>query len=137
MSNPLILFHHPDQLSQPTVSDRCIVVQEDDKVTGGMLRGEKHDLSVTVTLPEPKFQWDEIPIADPMDTAPLPLAWDTLEGPDDMPAHVKSSMIGNSLTIPISGGRLCLGTWQGIYLCEHRNRAGCRRLVVTIQGDEG
>ena len=61
----------------------------------------------------------------------------TLEGPDDMPAHVKSSMIGSSVTIPISGGRLCLGTWQGIYLCEHRDRGGSRRLVVTIQGDEG
>lgn len=60
----------------------------------------------------------------------------TLEGPDDMPAHVKSSMIGSSLTIPISDGRLCLGTWQGIYLCEHRNRGGSRRLIVTIQGDE-
>ncbi|WP_339731415.1 secondary thiamine-phosphate synthase enzyme YjbQ [uncultured Gimesia sp.] len=59
----------------------------------------------------------------------------TCEGPDDMPAHVKASMIGNSLTIPISGGRLCLGTWQGIYLCEHRNHAGSRRLVVTIQGE--
>ncbi|MDF1743349.1 MAG: secondary thiamine-phosphate synthase enzyme YjbQ [Gimesia sp.] len=59
----------------------------------------------------------------------------TCEGPDDMPAHVKASMIGNSLSIPISGGRLCLGTWQGIYLCEHRNRAGGRRLVVTIQGE--
>lgn len=59
----------------------------------------------------------------------------TCEGPDDMPAHVKASMIGNSLSIPISGGRLCLGTWQGIYLCEHRNHAGSRRLVVTIQGE--
>ncbi|MCA9014960.1 MAG: secondary thiamine-phosphate synthase enzyme YjbQ [Planctomycetaceae bacterium] len=59
----------------------------------------------------------------------------TCEGPDDMPAHVKASMIGNSLTIPISGGRLCLGIWQGIYLCEHRNHAGGRRLVVTIQGE--
>lgn len=59
----------------------------------------------------------------------------TCEGPDDMPAHVKASMIGNSLSIPISGGRLCLGTWQGIYLCEHRDRASGRRLVVTIQGE--
>lgn len=61
----------------------------------------------------------------------------TCEGPDDMPAHVKASMIGNSLSIPISGGRLCLGTWQGIYLCEHRDRASGRRLVVTIQGNSG
>lgn len=59
----------------------------------------------------------------------------TCEGPDDMPAHVKASLIGNSLSIPISEGRLCLGTWQGIYLCEHRNHGGSRRLVVTIQGE--
>lgn len=59
----------------------------------------------------------------------------TLEGPDDMPAHVKHSMIGSSISIPVRDGRLCLGTWQGIYLCEHRNRAGSRRLVVTISGE--
>lgn len=60
----------------------------------------------------------------------------TIEGPDDMPAHVKSSMIGSSVSIPISNGRLCLGTWQGIYLCEHRDRGGSRRLTVTVQGQE-
>ena len=59
----------------------------------------------------------------------------TCEGPDDMPAHVKASLLGASLTIPISGGRLALGTWQGIYLCEHRNRGGQRRLVATIFGE--
>jgi secondary thiamine-phosphate synthase enzyme len=59
----------------------------------------------------------------------------TIEGPDDMPAHVKSSLLGSSVTIPIRGGRLLLGTWQGIYLCEHRNRAGSRKLVLTLQGD--
>ena len=58
------------------------------------------------------------------------------EGSDDMPAHIKSTLIGNSLTIPITNGKLNLGTWQGIYLCEHRNRAGGRKLVVTIYGDE-
>jgi secondary thiamine-phosphate synthase enzyme len=57
----------------------------------------------------------------------------TMEGPDDMPAHGKSSLVGNSLSIPISNGRLNLGTWQGIYLCEFRNRGGNRRLVLTIQ----
>ena len=56
----------------------------------------------------------------------------TLEGPDDMPAHIKAALIGNSVTIPITGGRLNLGTWQGIYLCEFRNRASGRRLVATI-----
>ncbi|MFM8414212.1 MAG: secondary thiamine-phosphate synthase enzyme YjbQ [Planctomycetota bacterium] len=59
----------------------------------------------------------------------------TTEGPDDMPAHVKSALIGAAVTVPISDGRLCLGTWQGIYLCEHRDRGGPRRLVLTVQGE--
>ncbi len=59
----------------------------------------------------------------------------TCEGPDDMPAHVKSSLLGCSLSLPIQGGRLCLGTWQGIYLCEHRNHANRRRVVLTLQGE--
>ena len=58
----------------------------------------------------------------------------TIEGPDDMPAHVKSSLFGCGLNLPIGGGKLLLGTWQGIYLCEHRNRGGSRSLVATIQG---
>lgn len=59
----------------------------------------------------------------------------TCEGPDDMPAHIKASMLGNTLTIPVSSGQLCLGTWQGIYLCEHRDHATSRRLVLTLQGE--
>ena len=59
----------------------------------------------------------------------------TLEGPDDMPAHIKSVLIGPSLSLPISQGRLALGTWQGIYLCEHRDHGGARRVVATIQGE--
>jgi secondary thiamine-phosphate synthase enzyme len=59
----------------------------------------------------------------------------TLEGPDDMPAHVKASLTGNSLTIPVRDGRLALGTWQGIYLCEHRNSGGSRSVVVTLFGE--
>ncbi len=62
----------------------------------------------------------------------LPGLVHTIEGPDDMPAHIKSSFIGSSVTIPITNGRLNLGTWQGIYLCEFRNRASARRLVITI-----
>ncbi|MDC7127350.1 MAG: secondary thiamine-phosphate synthase enzyme YjbQ [Spirochaetales bacterium] len=58
----------------------------------------------------------------------------TLEGSDDMPAHAKSSILGCQLNIPITNGRLNLGTWQGIYLCEHRNRGGARKIVVTIIG---
>jgi secondary thiamine-phosphate synthase enzyme len=57
------------------------------------------------------------------------------EGPDDMPAHVKASLLGCSLTVPIRDGRLCLGTWQGICLCEHRHHGGRRRLVLTVQGE--
>ncbi len=59
----------------------------------------------------------------------------TLEGDDDMPAHAKCSIIGPSLTIPITKGRLNLGTWQGIYLCEHRDCGGSRHLVATISGE--
>lgn len=57
-----------------------------------------------------------------------------LEGPDDMSGHVKASLMGCSLTIPIRDGRLCLGTWQGVYLCEHRRHGGRRRLVLTAHG---
>ena len=58
----------------------------------------------------------------------------TFEGSDDMPAHIKASLLGTSVQIPITNGRLNLGTWQGIYLCEHRNRSGSRRLVLTLIG---
>ena len=58
----------------------------------------------------------------------------TLEGSDDMPAHIKSSILGSGITIPVTKGRFNLGTWQGIYLCEHRNRGGARKLIITISG---
>ncbi|MFO8141690.1 MAG: secondary thiamine-phosphate synthase enzyme YjbQ [Marinobacter sp.] len=58
----------------------------------------------------------------------------TVEGPDDMPAHIKSVMIGASLTIPVSHGQLALGTWEGIYVCEHRDNADGRKIVATLQG---
>jgi secondary thiamine-phosphate synthase enzyme len=59
----------------------------------------------------------------------------TLEGPDDMPAHLKSALLGSSLTLPVRDGELALGTWQGIYLCEHRDAGGPRRLIVTLWGE--
>jgi secondary thiamine-phosphate synthase enzyme len=58
----------------------------------------------------------------------------TIEGPDDMPAHIKASLLGPSLSLPVARGRLALGTWQGIYLCEHRNHGGSRSLLATLQG---
>lgn len=60
----------------------------------------------------------------------------TCEGPDDMPAHIKSTLIGSNLTIPITNGSLNLGTWQGIYLCEHRNQSYSRNIIATINGDK-
>ena len=59
----------------------------------------------------------------------------TYEGPDDMPAHLKASILGSSISIPISNGHLNMGTWQGIYLCEHRDNAFQRKMVATIQGE--
>lgn len=84
--------------------------------------------------------------ADPDVVADLEQAMDTLapedfpyrhtvEGADDMPGHVKCSLLGTSVSVPIRDGRLCLGTWQGIFLCEHRRRSPGRRLVVTVQGE--
>ncbi|MBL8814614.1 MAG: YjbQ family protein [Planctomyces sp.] len=68
--------------------------------------------------------------------APESWPWQhTCEGPDDMPAHVKSALTSTSVSIPVSNGRLLTGIWQGIYLCEHRNRGGRRRLIATLQGE--
>jgi hypothetical protein len=66
---------------------------------------------------------------------PLPSFFFHREGSDDMPAHVKSSLFGASLTIPVTDGKLALGTWQGVWLCEHRDRASSRTIIVTIQGE--
>jgi secondary thiamine-phosphate synthase enzyme len=60
----------------------------------------------------------------------------TLEGPDDMPAHIKASLTGSALSLPVAAGRLALGTWQGIYLCEHRDSGGPRSVLVTVWGEE-
>ena len=59
----------------------------------------------------------------------------TIEGPDDMPAHIKASVLGPALTVPVAHGRLALGTWQGVYLCEHRDHGGARSLVLTLNGE--
>ncbi|MDX6706847.1 MAG: hypothetical protein QOI48_2693 [Solirubrobacteraceae bacterium] len=67
---------------------------------------------------------------------PEDFAWThTIEGPDDMPAHIKASLMGPALSLPIARGRLALGTWQGVYLCEHRDRAGPRSLLLTLHGE--
>lgn len=81
---------------------------------------------------DPDVRGDMAKIMDRMVKENEPYYDHTLEGEDDMPAHAKSSLIGVSVTIPISGGRLNLGTWQGIYLCEFRNYGGERKVVATI-----
>ena len=69
------------------------------------------------------------------DAVPERFAWEhSLEGPDDMPAHIKASLLGPSLSLPVSRGRLALGTWQGVYLCEHRDHGGARSLLATVWG---
>ena len=84
---------------------------------------------------DPDVQIDLAAIFDRLVKEREPYYRHTDEGDDDMPAHAKASLIGPSLTIPITNGRLNLGTWQGIYLCEFRNYGGSRKLVVTITGE--
>lgn len=93
--------------------------------------------SAALTLNEnadPDVQIDMAAILDRLVKEREPYYRHTMEGDDDMPGHAKASLIGPSLTIPISNGRLNLGTWQGIYFCEFRNYGGSRKLVVTITG---
>jgi len=69
------------------------------------------------------------------DAVPERFDWEhTIEGPDDMPAHIKASLLGPSLSLPVAHGRLALGTWQGVYLCEHRDDGGERSLLATLWG---
>ena len=84
---------------------------------------------------DPDVQIDLAAILDRLVEEREPYYRHTMEGDDDMPAHAKASLIGPSLTIPITNGRLNLGTWQGIYLCEFRNYGGSRKIVITITGE--
>ena len=94
--------------------------------------------SASLTLNEnadPTVRQDFEPHFNSMVPEPADHYLHTLEGPDDMTSHIKSSLLGSSVNIPIQNGRLLMGTWQGIYLCEHRNRGGVRNLVITVLGD--
>ena len=84
---------------------------------------------------DPDVQTDLAAILDRIVKEREPYYRHTMEGDDDMPAHAKAVLIGPSLTIPISNGRLNLGTWQGIYLCEFRNYGGSRKIIITITGE--
>jgi secondary thiamine-phosphate synthase enzyme len=94
-----------------------------EHTSAGLSINENADPSVRVDY-ETIFN-DLVPENDPRYTH-------TMEGPDDMPAHVKASLVGSSVSLPIVGGEFHMGTWQGIYLCEFRNRGGARRLTASI-----
>jgi secondary thiamine-phosphate synthase enzyme len=106
------------------------------RIHGGLLHVHMLHTSASLTLNEnasPDVRRDFEQWVN--EAVPEDFAWThTLEGPDDMPAHIKSSLMGPSLTIPVGDGGLRLGTWQGIYLCEHRDNGGPRRLVLTLHG---
>lgn len=101
----------------------------------GMLNLFIKHTSAGLTISEnadPDVRVDFESIFNKMVPEDMPFLVHTFEGSDDMPAHIKSSLVGSSVTIPISNGRLNFGTWQGIYLCEFRNRGGGRKLVATV-----
>jgi secondary thiamine-phosphate synthase enzyme len=105
----------------------------------GLLHLFIHHTSASLTLNEnasPDVRDDFEAYFDEAVPEDAPYWTHTIEGPDDMPAHIKASLLGPSLTLPVADGRLGLGTWQGIYLCEHRNDGGARSLVATLQGSD-
>jgi secondary thiamine-phosphate synthase enzyme len=104
----------------------------------GLLQVFIQHTSASLTLNEnasPEVLVDFETVLDRMVPENMPDLLHTLEGPDDMPAHIKASLMGPSLMLPVRDGRLALGTWQGLYLCEHRNHGGPRKLVLTLQGE--
>lgn len=107
------------------------------KIKVGMLQVFIQHTSASLTINEnadPTVRGDFERHVNQMVPENAPYYEHTLEGPDDMPAHIKASLMGSSVQIPITDGRLNLGTWQGVYLCEHRDRGGSRRLVLTAWG---
>ncbi len=107
------------------------------QVEAGLLHLFLRHTSASLTLNEnasPDVRADFAAYFDRAVPEDAPYWTHTLEGADDMPAHVKASLLGASLTIPVAGGGLALGTWQGIYLCEHRDRGGPRSLLATLWG---
>jgi len=110
------------------------------RMSVGMLNLFLRHTSASLTLNEnasPDVRRDFASYFDRAVPEEAPYWTHTLEGPDDMPAHIKASLLGPSLSIPVVGGRLALGTWQGVYLCEHRDAAGPRSLLATLSGEAG
>ena len=111
-------------------------IPEIEEIKIGMLQVFIKHTSASLTINEnadPSVRVDFESIFNKIVPENMPFLTHTLEGPDDMPAHIKASLIGSSVSIPITRGQLNLGVWQGIYLGEHRNHGGNRRLIVTVQ----
>ena len=108
------------------------------KIESGILHVFIQHTSASLTINEnadPSVRTDFRSYFDRVAPEKEPYYTHTMEGPDDMPAHLKASMLGCSVQIPVTDGRLNLGTWQGVYLCEHRNNGGSRKLVLTAYGN--
>jgi secondary thiamine-phosphate synthase enzyme len=122
------------------VTDEVVeAVPELDRIRVGMAHVFIRHTSAGLTLNEnasPAVRRDFRSWFDAAVPEDAPYWTHTLEGPDDMPAHVKASLVGPSVSVPVADGRLALGTWQGIYLCEHRDSGGSRTVTVTAFGEE-
>jgi secondary thiamine-phosphate synthase enzyme len=108
------------------------------EVRAGLLHLFLRHTSASLTLNEnasPDVRRDFASYFDDVVPEDAPYWTHTTEGPDDMPAHIKASLLGPSLSLPVSDGRLAVGTWQGVYLCEHRDDGGPRSLLATLQGE--
>ena len=120
-------------------SEVVSALPELDSFRSGLLHLLILHTSASLTLNEnadPDVRHDFLAHFDEMVPERAPYYRHTLEGPDDMPAHIKGALTGFDLTIPVRDGGLWLGTWQGIYLCEHRNHGGARRIAATLFGDQ-
>jgi secondary thiamine-phosphate synthase enzyme len=136
-------LHHEIQLAPRRrgchlITDEVVAAVPDlVRVEVGLLHVFIRHTSASLSLNEnadPDVPRDLAMALDAIAPETLPYAH-TCEGLDDMPAHVKTTLTGCSVMMPVRSGRLCLGTWQGIYLCEHRDRGGSRSLVITVQGE--
>ena len=121
------------------ITDEVVsAIPEIQKIEMGTIQVFMKHTSASLTINEdadPTVRADFESHFDQMVPENAPYYRHTFEGTDDMPAHLKSSILGSSVNIPVTNGILNLGPWQGIYLCEHRNHGGSRRLVVTVQGE--
>jgi len=115
----------------------CSAIPELRELTTGMMQVFIKHTSASLTINEnadPSVRYDLEKHLNEMVPEDQPYYTHTYEGSDDMPAHIKASLLSSSIQVPISNGRLNLGTWQGIYICEHRNYGGSRALVITTWG---